>query len=197
MPNKELDRTKAFKEFPVLHTRRLVLREVTMDDTPWYLEHFSTKEIIVGQGYPGPDGLEGSKKELQKYFIDLFKERNGFRWGIELRDSKGLIGSLGYYKWVKPSGHQAEMGYDLNPKYWGRGIMTEAMDAVIEFGFRRMRLRRIEVLILTRNQRSAALIRRLGFKREGVMREHGFDENMNLQDEALYSLLRRDWLSRK
>lgn len=192
-----MDRLKAFKKFPELKTKRLVLREITLADTEWYLRHFSTDEIVRGQGYPGPLGFKEARAELEKYFVDLFKERNGFRWGIEIKGEDRLIGSLGFYKWVKPAGLQAEMGYDLDPEYWSRGIMREAMTAVIDFGFKRMKLNRIEVLIMTRNRRSAVLVKGLGFEKEGVLREHGYDENMKLVDDVLYSLLKKEWSPRK
>ncbi len=189
----ERERLEKFKEFPRIETERLVLREIRMDDAEWYLRHFSAREIVTGQGFPAPRDLEEAKQEMMTYFVDLFKERNGFRWGIELESSPGLVGSCGYYKWQKPDGLQAELGYDLDPRFWGRGIMTEALSAIIDFGFQKMGLNRIEILIMKHNARSIKLAEKLGFVKEGVLREHGFDENKNIVDDVLYSLLRRDW----
>ncbi len=191
-----MDRYKTFRKFPELQTSRLRLREIGPGDVAWYLRHFSRKEIVQGQGFPAPKGLSGARKELKLYIIDLFNNRNGFRWGIELKEEDALIGSCGYYKWVKPEGRQAEIGYDLDPEYWGRGIMTEALTAIVEFGFRRMRLNRIELLALPHNRNSIRLARRLGFVREGRMREHGMDERGRPADDVLFSLLKRDWLDR-
>ncbi len=188
-----MDRFKTFETFPDLRTKRLVLREVTEEDVDWYLEHFSRDEIVHGQGFPAPRDRRAAKRELQLYFSGLFKERSGFRWGIALRDDDSLIGSAGFYKWVKPDGHQAEIGYDLDPGYWGRGIMKEALTAIIDFGFRRMKLDRIEVLVMPSNARSIGLLEKLGFQKEGVLRKHGFDERMKPVDEVLFSMLRTDW----
>lgn len=188
-----MDRFNAFKSFPEMKTDRLVLREITIDDANWYLEHFSRKEIVHGQGFPAPKGIKKAREELQLYFVDLFKNRNGFRWGIELKDEGRLIGSCGFYKWLRPDGRQAEIGYDLDREYWGKGIMTEALTAIIDFSFRRMKLNRIELLAMPRNQRSQGLAIKLGFKKEGVLREHGFDESERPSDDVIFSLLRRDW----
>jgi len=190
----EAERRKAFKRFPRLETDRLILREVTLVDAKWYFRHFSTKEIVVGQGFPAPRNIAEARRELKTYFVDLFESRNGFRWGIEMKGGEGLIGSCGFYKWLKPDGRQVELGYDLDPKHWGKGIMTEALNAILDFGFRNMKLRRIEVLIMKSNRRSSRLARRVGFVREGILREHGVDENMKIVDDVLYSILRRDWL---
>lgn len=188
-----MDRQKAFKRFPRLETDRLILREITMDDLAWYLAHFSREEIVHGQGFPAPKGLKEAREELQLYFVDLFKERNGFRWGIEPKGESKLVGSCGYYKWLKPDGRQAEIGYDLDREYWGRGIMTEALTAIVDFGFQKMKLNRIELLAMPWNQRSLGLAGRLGFVKEGVLREHGFDEKKRPTDDVLLSLLRSDW----
>jgi ribosomal-protein-alanine N-acetyltransferase len=189
-----MNRSLRFRKFPDLETNRLVLREVTIADTEWYLEHFSRKEIVQGQGFPAPKGMKEARKELQLYFVDLFRKGNGFRWGIERKGEQGLIGSCGYYKWLKPEGRQAEIGYDLDRPYWGQGIMTEALTAIIDFGFRKMDLNRIELLVMPRNERSKGLARKLGFKKEGILREHGFDEKMRPTDDVMFSLLRRDWV---
>lgn len=191
-----MNRSQTFKRFPRLETNRLVLREITMADAEWYLEHFSIKEIIRGQGYPAPKGMKGAREELQLYFVDLFKNRNGFRWGIELKGEESLIGSCGYYKWLKPDGRQAEIGYDLDRPYWGQGIMTEALTAIIDFGFQKMKLNRIELLAMPRNKRSIGLAGKLGFKKEGVLREYSFDEKMRPADDVIFSMLRRDWVKR-
>jgi ribosomal-protein-alanine N-acetyltransferase len=119
-------RRNAFPSFPELSTPRLFLSEVTSEDADWYLSHFSRPEIVAGQGFPAPAGLAAARDELRTYFVDLFERRAGFRWGIVLRDQPGLIGSIGLYNWVDAPVRQAELGYDLDPVWWGNGLMTEA-----------------------------------------------------------------------
>jgi len=178
--------------FPVLKTRRLVLRQVTMKDAPWYFEHFNTREIVEGQDHGGPPDLNDARAELKLYFVDVFRLKRGIRWGITVKGDDKLVGSAGFYKWVQPERYQAEMGYDLNPAYWGEGIMTEALSAIIQYGFDHMGLHRIEVLISHHNRRSQKLIRELGFKREGVLRDHYFIEG-RFSDDVIFSLLKEEW----
>jgi ribosomal-protein-alanine N-acetyltransferase len=192
-----LDREKEFPEFPVLETERLVLREITMDDLDWYIGHFSRPEMVEGQDFPAPESREVAEEELRKYIVDLFKNRDGFRWGVSLKGDRRLVGSLGYYKWARPSGHMAEMGYDLQREQWGKGIMSEAMRAVIEFGFERMMLTRIEAFVFLSNARSWRMLEGLGFKREGILRSRGFTNEGVVSDDTLYSLLRSDWAQSK
>lgn len=188
-----MDRFKEFRKFPLLRTKRLNLRELTIEDAEWFLRHFSTPEIVKGDGSEGPDGFEGAERELRQYCIDLFSRREGFRWGLELRTEPRLVGSAGFYKWFAHTPHKAELGYDLDPDYWGQGLMTEALTAVIGFGFLRMKLRRIQVIIAPHNKNSLRLARRLGFKKEGLLRENSLDEHGRPEDDLLYSLLKREW----
>lgn len=188
-----MNRKTAFRKFPEIRTRRLVLRQPTMKDIDWYFDHFSRPEVVWGGGDPAPKDLAAARGELRKYMVDLYRERVGFRWIITLKGERRPIGSLGFYRWLPSAAHQAEMGYDLAKEYWGRGIMTEAMNAVIDFGFERMGLNRIEVFIMPRNKRSIRMIKRLGFRKEGLLRQRYFDEFGEFTDDALFSMLRSDW----
>jgi len=178
--------------FPELETERLRLREITMDDAEWLLEHFSTPEIAWGQGHPAPRGIEGAREELARYIVDLFAQGKGLRWGIALEGADALIGSAGLYDWDREIG-SAELGYDLDPRHWGHGIMTEALTAILGFAFEAMRLDRIQVLAMPRNERSLRLVERLGFTREGLLRHHGRDETGAVCDDVILSLLRDEW----
>ena len=189
-----MNRREAFREFPVLKTKRLILRQPTMKDVEWYYEYFSRPEIVWGGGEPGPKNMSAARKEFMKYLIDLYRKRHGFRWIITLKGEGRPIGTLGFYKWVPSASHQAEMGYDLEKEHWGEGIMTEAMKAVVSFGFEKMELNRIEVYVMPRNKRSIKMISNLGFKREGLLRQRFFDEFGNYADDILFSMLRSDWL---
>lgn len=182
------------RRFPVLRTRRLVLREVTATDAPWYFRHFNIWEIADGQEHPGPKDIKAARQELKLYFTDNFRNDTGIRWGITLKGSDELIGSAGLYKWTKRT-FQVETGYDLDPKYWGQGIMTEAMTAIIRYGFEVMKVNRIEALVSPRNRGSQGLVRRLGFRKEGTLREHDFYGG-KFTDDLLFSLLKRDWRQR-
>lgn len=184
-----------FPKFPKLESERLILREMTYDDLDFYYRHFSIKEIVEGSGFPAPKTLEDAKHELDMFIIDLFKEGKGFRWGIALKGRKELIGTCGFYNLVADS-RKATIGYDLNPAYWGRGIMREALNEIIRFGFEELRLNRIQCTILPENARSTRVVTGLGFTREGVLRENAIFEG-RFQDDVVFSLLRREWTGGK
>ena len=180
-------------EFPVIETERLVLDRITRDHYQWYFDHFSTKEIIEGQGFEGPKDIETAKEELNHYIVGLFEEGKGIRWGIRFKESDEIIGSCGFYAWNKDF-KKVDMGYDLQPAYWGQGIMVEAAIAAIRYGFNDMELNRIAVTIMATNPRSSSLVKKLGFVQEGILRDYSIWKGEYV-DEHLYSLLRKDWQS--
>ena len=179
------------KDFRRLKTDRLVLREMTLEDVGFYYHHFNNDKVIEGSCFPGPETLEAAKEELERYCVNPFKENRGIRWGIIMKVDNELIGTCGYYDWSKTV-RWAEIGYDLDPTYWGRGIMTEALHVVLKHGFEEMELNRIQAIIDSKNTRSMKLVHRLGFKKEGVLRQRSFF-NGEFRDDVCFSLLKREW----
>lgn len=174
--------------FPILHTERLVLREVTVSDAEWYLAHFSDPEIVHGQGFAGPADIEGARTELQEFFVDLRAQGHGIRWGLCLRGRDELIGSAGFYAWVREPQGQVELGYDLVPSLQGRGLMREALEAILDYASGELGVERFVATVLTHNDSSCHLLERLGFERRGLLPEHGPDEHGVMRDEYLFVL---------
>ena len=171
---------------PILATARLRLRPLTLDDAPWYLAHLSRPEIVHGSGFPAPPDLDAARAELRRFVLDLVAAGTGMRWGIAERGSDELVGSIGYYRLVDGPRREAEIGYDLVPERWGRGIMTEALEAMVSYCTKVIGVERLEALVLLDNERSARLLERAGFHREGVLREHGTNELGDPCDEILF-----------
>ena len=182
---------KASGRFPQLETTRLVLREITLNDAEFYFRHFNNEKVVEGCCFPGPKNLKAAKEELEFYCINPFKDNRGIRWGITRKGSNELIGTLGYYEWNKTA-RRAEIGYDLDPAYWGQGVMTEALGAVLKFGFEQMGLNRIQAIIDSENARSLKLVCRLGFKKEGVLRQRSHFKGQ-FRDDVCFSLLKNEW----
>lgn len=177
-------------KFPEQETKRLILQEMTLQDLEFYYRHFNVAEIIEGCCFPGPKDLETARKELELYCINPFKEGRGIRWGIALKAGGKLIGTCGLYDWKKTL-RSAEIGYDLDPAYWGRGIMTEALRAVLSYGFEVMDLNRIQAIVDSENGRSMRLVRNLGFKKEGILRKGSYF-NGQFRNDVIFSLLKEE-----
>jgi len=113
------------------------------------------------------------------------------RWAICRReDTDRVVGTCGYNLWVQTS-RRGLLGFDLARDCWRQGIMTEALTAVLQFGFGAMSLNRAEAIVLVANEASHGLLTRLGFQREGILREYEYLKGRPL-DMVMFSLLRSD-----
>ena len=102
-----------------------------------------------------------------------------------------LVGVIGYHL-VDKSNHVAEIGYWLAEDAQGKGIMSDSLKALIPYTFEALKMNRLQIRVATENHRSRAIPERLGFFREGVAREAGFNAG-HYDDLVIYSLLKREW----
>ncbi len=183
-----------FAVFPTLQTERLILREIISSDTEAIFRIRGDYEVTrYNTGLPYTDQEQAG--DLIKAMTAAFDDQSEIRWGITLKaEGDAVIGMVGFNYWNRRDS-RASVGYDLARAYWKRGIMTEALRAVVEFGFDQMDLNRIEADADARNAASARVLAKLGFKREGVQRDQFFDVG-GFQDLVLFSLLHREYLAR-
>ena len=173
--------------FPIIETERLLLREIIKEDAQSIYNCFSNNDVTR---YYGLDTLTSFEQAEQ--FVDLFSknyiEKRGIRWGIEIKDKEGIIGTIGFNAW-SPKHKKAEIGFELNPKYWQKGYATEAVSKVISYGFEEFDLTRIGAVVFIENKASNELLRKLGFEKEGVLRNYLY-QNGEPHDTYIYSILK-------
>jgi ribosomal-protein-alanine N-acetyltransferase len=176
-----------FSEFPVLRAGDLELRQVAASDTPDVFPIFSDPEVVQ---YYDLDPLEtlGQAQEMIERWADRFQKRQAIRWGITVGQEEHVIGTCGLFI---QSAWKGGLGYDLARPYWRQGIMTKALGRVIRFAFDTVELNRLEALVIPGNVASERLLGKLGFTREGLLREYMFFKGRH-QDLNCYSLLRSD-----
>jgi ribosomal-protein-alanine N-acetyltransferase len=173
---------------PRIETERLILRELTDGDIPFLFEHFSKDEINEYSSEENLASMVEAKDLFEKYIVP----RPGlFRLGLVLRETEELIGTIGFYG-IDHTSRRAIVGADLMRSHWGKGFMTEALRALISYGFKEMKLNRIEATADPQNLRSLRLMERCGFKKEGVLRQRFYYKG-SFHDDAIYSLLNREW----
>lgn len=119
-----------------------------------------------------------------------YHEQHAIHWGLTLKGNDTVVGLLGYHYWNRAH-FRAGLGYDLKRALWGRGLMPEALRAVIRLGFERMGLNRIEAHTNTENTSSVRMLHKLGFWQEGTLHEH-FYEDGAFHDVSLFVMLCRD-----
>ncbi|MDQ3021616.1 MAG: GNAT family N-acetyltransferase [Bacteroidota bacterium] len=178
---------EVFNEFPVLETGRLLLREITQNDVNEVYKICSSKKAMKYFGkLPFKTILEA--EERISATIDAYKNKEGIRWAITLKGSDELIGSAGIWRLVKEH-FRGEIGYEIYPDYWKRGIMYEALTEIIKFAFIKINLHTIEANIDPKNIASEKLLLKLRFEKEGYLKE-SFYFNNKFDDTAIYSLRR-------
>lgn len=174
-----------------METNRLVLREFEGQDAQAVLELFGDTEVVRYFGMRAITSLNAAKQMIG-YFEKSRKKIGIHRWAIVLKSENAVMGSVFYTNIEKPY-FRAEIGFLLNRGYWGKGIMKEAVERIISFGFEQMNLNRIQALVSVDNRRSISLIKRLGFTKEGILREYSFNYVENrFEDMYVFALLARE-----
>ncbi|RIW28782.1 N-acetyltransferase [Bacillus salacetis] len=175
--------------FPVIETSRLILRKPTQEDAEDMLVYLADEEVVKHMGLAPFNGVEDALSEIQ-WYDSIRREGSGIRWGIILKESGRMIGSCGFHN-MDTAHFRAEVGYELSRDCWGKGIASEALGAVLRFGFEYYRLERIQALIEPENAPSQKLIAAKGFIREGLLRHYEYT-NGKFDDLYMYSLLKND-----
>jgi [ribosomal protein S5]-alanine N-acetyltransferase len=178
-----------FSSFPALVTERLFLREMTAEDVNSLLMLFGNPEVVKFIGMQPIKTIEQANEWL-KWMGGFFAEKEGLRWGITLQDGT-FVGSAGLHRWNKEAQY-AKIGCDIAFKYWGNGYGQEAMRQIIEFGWEQMKLNRIEAEIVSGNEASVHVVEKLGFKKEGVLRQRLL-KGGKFYDILIYSVLRSEY----
>ena len=178
-----------FTPFPTLHTERLILRQPTAADAEHNFRLRTNEQSMAYIGRPRPRTVSDAAAMLEQLEQDrVAGTRVG--WIIAMRTDPAMIGSIGLYK-LQPEHHLAEVGFQLLPDHWGKGLMSEALNAVLHFAFDQLSAHRVEAMTDPRNTRSCALLERCGFTLEGVLRESYYWEGAFL-GTAVYGRLAGD-----
>jgi ribosomal-protein-alanine N-acetyltransferase len=185
--------TFTFATFPVLHTPRLILREIRQADAEAILRVRGDIRVTrLNSGQPMRSVDEA--RELIEKARQAFADQRRIDWGITLKANPeaGVIGRCGFNYWLRQD-RRASIGYDLAYIYWGKGIMTEAVRAMVAFGFDQLDLNRIEADADAENIGSMRVLEKVGFRREGMQRDQYFEWD-EFHDLVLFGLLRDEFV---
>jgi ribosomal-protein-alanine N-acetyltransferase len=180
-----------FQAFPYLETERLVLRRLRLSDAESLFAILADEELT--RFYDDETFTEISQaREQIEAWASGFDEWRSIRWGVARKETDTVIGTCGYYGFHRWHG-RGSLGFELARPYWRQGIMTEALEAIIEFGFREVGLNRIQAVVMPGNEGSEKLLEKLGFRSEGVLREYENWGGKGYVDLSMFSLLRHEY----
>lgn len=182
------------KVFPHLYTARLHLRAIVPSDAAALFAIHSDIEWMRWYGVDPVADLSQAD-QLAELFASWFHAGTGFRWGLERKQDRRLIGTCGLFRWNK-SWRNCVIGYEILRECQGQGYMREALCTVLDYGFDMMHLHRVQAEMHPDNAASIGLATRLGFQFEGVHREQAF-WGARYHDLKCYSLLEREWRALK
>jgi [ribosomal protein S5]-alanine N-acetyltransferase len=173
-----------------LRSERLLLRPLRDGDAAALLAIFSDPRVMRYWSTPPWAGTPQAHVFIERS-RDAMHSGEALRLGLERMGDARLIGQCTLFDFVGPS-RRAEIGYSMAADAWGKGLMGEALRALLDYGFGELQLNRIEADIDPRNTASARSLERLGFTREGLLRERWIVAG-EVSDTALYGLLAREW----
>lgn len=179
---------------PTLEAPRVRLRWLTERDVDALFAIFSDEKMM--RYWSSPAMKERSEAEdLLTRIHGQFADKTGFQWGIERKDDGELLGTCTLFS-IHLANMRAEVGYCLRSAHWGRGYMGEALPALIDHSFGVLKLRRLEADVDPNNAGSLRILDRMGFQREGLLRER-WNVCGEIQDSVLLGLLAREWRGRR
>lgn len=168
-----------FEFFPVINLGDIILRKISIEDD--YINYFnyitSPKVTKYLSNDDIPDNVEKAKIELE-YWGKLFDYRHSFYWAITIKETNKIIGTCGFNYWNKTH-NRAEISYDLDYNYWGKGIMTNAIRTISNFCIDVMKAQRIQATVAIDNMPSIRVLEKSGYIKEGLLKKYGV-----LQQEA-------------
>lgn len=180
---------EAFGRFPAMETERMLLRELRAEDGPALYEIFRDPVVTRYYGFSHLTRPEQGLALVRDRHRD-WAERTGIRWGLELRETGALVGTVGFLH-IDAKNAFCELGYDLHRDHWRRGLSTEAVRAILPFAYEVLGMNRVEALSDPRNIASRRLLERLGFRAEGTLRARFVHEG-EIQDDMMYARLAWD-----
>jgi RimJ/RimL family protein N-acetyltransferase len=173
-----------------LHTLRLTLRWLNDSDAPALFEIHSNPEVMRYWASPPWQTMEQAEQFVARV-VDGYRTGEALQLGIERNEDHALLGSCVVFS-INHASRRGEIGYSLGRPHWGKGYMHEALRMFIGYLFNTLDFNRLEADIDPRNIASAKTLERLGFKREGYLRERWIVSG-EVSDTALYGLLRREY----
>lgn len=163
---------RTFSNMPTLHTERLSLRPmhpIDAEDMFDYAKREDVTEYLLWSPHPNVSYT----RDYLNYIQSRYSLGDFFDWAIIDKDSRRMIGTCGFTR-INTDNDAGEIGYVLNPDFWGKGYAVEAARRVIEFGFEELSLHRIEARFMQGNERSLRVMEKLGMQFEGYHKDEIF-----------------------
>ena len=180
-----------YNPFPVLQSERLILRRIINDDVDCIFNLRSNAETMKFVPRPLTITKEDALNHI-KIIDDKIINNEGINWAITLKDSKKMIGIIGHYR-IQNENFRSEIGYMLLPEFHSKGIITEAINETLNYGFTILNLHSVEAIIDPQNFASEKALQKNSFIKEAHFIEYEYYNGIFL-DTVVYSILKRNFI---
>lgn len=171
--------------FPILDIdENYYLREQNLSDTEAFFEYYSDPQVGRHILATSPRNAIEASSEIN-YCRALFEQKRGIYWALARRSDNKMVGAVGLY--INNQHFRGEICYDLARSLWRSGVMTRALEVVLDFSFKVIGLIRVEAITMKENTASIALLKKLGFEREGTLKKYRYYEK-GFHDIEMYAL---------
>ena len=186
--------SEVFTMMPTIRTKRLTLRAAKMSDAEDLYEYSRDPAVAKHVLWDAHTSIHQTRAYI-RYLIRQYKNGQPSSFVISITETGKVVGTIGFM-WIQQENRSAEVGYSLSRAYWNQGIMTEALTALLDFGFLKLNLNRIEAQHESDNPASGRVMAKAGMSFEGRLRQRIYNKG-RFADVDLYSILRQEYLSRK
>lgn len=177
-------------KFKIIETEHLILKGLFPEDMSYIFNNFEKEKIKEILGHRSEEEYNKEEKKHQQGYASY--NRSFLLFLICSKNSGKIIGRAGIHNWNKEH-YRAEIGYVMEEEdYKRKGLMSEAVKAIIEYGFKELKLNRLEALVGKNNTASLRIIEKNNFVKEGVLKQHYYLNN-GFEDSIVFSLLAEDY----
>lgn len=176
--------------FENIQTERLILEKLGPEEYRLLFDSGTDEDLMRLLHFADAGELA---KEKEKHRKGMTSHNRSFLYFQLIEKASGKkIGGCGFHNWF-PDHSRSEIGYALKEEELkAKGFMSEAMEAIIAYGFAQMKLNRIEAFVGTNNVPSLKLVNKFGFVKEGHLRKH-YCNNGVIEDSLVFGLLKEEW----
>lgn len=178
-----------------IETGRLLLRRFEYADDAAMLKYWIADEKIQSMYSEPVYTTKEEIKELLTKYINSYEKEDYYRWAIVLKETGECIGQIAYFL-VDNTSHFAEIEYCIGSAFQCKGYATEATKAVIDYGFREIKLHKVQISTMEMNPQSKRVIEKCGFTYEGMLRDY-FYMSGEYVGRVYYSMLRQEYAGKK
>ena len=174
-----------------LNSERLTMTMYSLDDARGLYEYACSPNVGPHAGWAPHKDVAESEEIIRTLFLPAEA------WAIRFQGSDKIIGTISLEPdKYRPDSNSREMGYSLAEDQWGKGLMTEAAETVLNFAFKEMGLDQVGICTSKANKRSQRVIEKCGFVYEGTIRRAYHIWDGSVRDSMVFSILKEEWLSR-